>query len=170
MGDRAIQAAERDVDRGIHDRAIRAAEGGLDRRRHDELRRMRPNVSVVVPTLNEAANIPHVLSRLPADIHEVIVVDGHSTDSTIDVVRSVRPDARVILTDRRGKGAALTAGWTRFRAVRQLWHAVGDCPPWTNPWTNRGISGGCRGLLHRGKCPLRSYAKRVRIPPFVARS
>ncbi len=35
-----------------------------------------PRVSVVIPTLNEALNIPYVFDRLPADIHEVIVVDG----------------------------------------------------------------------------------------------
>ena len=51
-------------------------------------------VSVVIPTLNEAANLPHVLPRLPAGLHEVIVVDGHSTDGTVAVARRLRPDVR----------------------------------------------------------------------------
>ena len=50
-------------------------------------------VSVVIPTLNEARNLPHVLDRLPSDVHEVIVVDGHSVDDTLTVARRLRPDA-----------------------------------------------------------------------------
>lgn len=44
---------------------------------------VQPKVTVVIPTLNEARNLPHVFSRLPAGIHEVIVVDGHSVDDTL---------------------------------------------------------------------------------------
>src|SRR6185312_10787073 len=47
-----------------------------------------PRVSVVIPTLDEAANLPHVFARMP-DVFEVIVVDGHSTDSTIEVARAL---------------------------------------------------------------------------------
>ena len=53
-----------------------------------------PRVSVAVPALNEASNLPHVFSRLPADVHELIVVDGHSVDDTIAVARQLRPQAR----------------------------------------------------------------------------
>jgi glycosyltransferase involved in cell wall biosynthesis len=70
-----------------------------------------PRVSVVVPTLNEARNLPHVFSRLPADVHEVIVVDGHSVDDTIAVARQLRPDVRVVRQTRRGKGNALACGF-----------------------------------------------------------
>jgi glycosyltransferase involved in cell wall biosynthesis len=70
-----------------------------------------PRVSVVVPTLNEARNLPHVFSRLPEDIHEVIVVDGNSVDDTIAVARQLRPDVRVVQQTRRGKGNALACGF-----------------------------------------------------------
>jgi glycosyltransferase involved in cell wall biosynthesis len=70
-----------------------------------------PRVSVVIPTLNEARNLPHVFSRLPADIHEVIVVDGHSVDDTIAVARQLWPDVRVVQQTRRGKGNALACGF-----------------------------------------------------------
>src|ERR1700683_3258837 len=33
-----------------------------------------PQVSVIIPTLNEAQNLPHVFAKLPRDLHEVIVV------------------------------------------------------------------------------------------------
>jgi hypothetical protein len=42
--------------------------------------RQRAAVSVVMPTLNEAANLPHVLPRIPASVDEVVLVDGHSVD------------------------------------------------------------------------------------------
>jgi len=70
-----------------------------------------PRVSVVVPTLNEARNLPYVFSRLPADVYEVIVVDGHSVDDTIAVARQLRPDVRVVEQTRRGKGNALACGF-----------------------------------------------------------
>jgi glycosyltransferase involved in cell wall biosynthesis len=70
-----------------------------------------PRVSVVVPTLNEARNLPYVFSRIPTDVHEVIVVDGHSVDDTIAVARRLRPDVRVVQQTRRGKGNALACGF-----------------------------------------------------------
>jgi glycosyltransferase involved in cell wall biosynthesis len=70
-----------------------------------------PRVSVVIPTYNEAKNLPYVFSRLPADLHEVIVVDGRSVDDTIDVARSLRPDVRIVLQTRLGKGNAVACGF-----------------------------------------------------------
>lgn len=69
-------------------------------------------VSVVIPALNEARNLPHVFARLPPDIHEVIVVDGLSVDDTIAVARQLRPDVRIVMQSRRGKGNALACGFT----------------------------------------------------------
>lgn len=70
-----------------------------------------PRVSVVIPTLNEARNLPHVLPRLPRDLHEVILVDGFSTDDTVVVARGLYPDIRVVRQTRRGKGNALMCGF-----------------------------------------------------------
>jgi glycosyltransferase involved in cell wall biosynthesis len=70
-----------------------------------------PRVSVVIPARNEAKNLPYVLSRLPADLHEVIVVDGRSVDDTIEVARSLRPDVRIVLQTRVGKGNAVACGF-----------------------------------------------------------
>jgi glycosyltransferase involved in cell wall biosynthesis len=71
----------------------------------------RPRISVIIPTLNEAKNIPHVFGRLPEDIHELIIVDGHSVDDTVAVARRLRPDALVVNQTRRGKGNALACGF-----------------------------------------------------------
>jgi glycosyltransferase involved in cell wall biosynthesis len=69
-----------------------------------------PRVSVVVPALNEVENLPHVLPLIP-DVHEVILVDGWSTDGTIEAARKLRPDIRIVSQERAGKGAALCAGF-----------------------------------------------------------
>lgn len=76
--------------------------------------RVHPTVTVVIPTLNEAENLPHVLERLPAWIDEVIIVDGHSTDDTVSVATRCRPDVKVVFQTGKGKGNALTCG---FRAA-----------------------------------------------------
>jgi glycosyltransferase involved in cell wall biosynthesis len=70
-----------------------------------------PRVSFVVPTLNEAKNLPWLLPRIPSWAHEVVVVDGRSTDDTVEVARQLRPDVKIVMERRRGKGAALRAGF-----------------------------------------------------------
>jgi glycosyltransferase involved in cell wall biosynthesis len=69
------------------------------------------SISVVIPTLNEAANLPHVLPLIPDFVDEVVLVDGHSKDATIEIARAIRPDIRIVLQDRRGKGNALACGF-----------------------------------------------------------
>jgi len=81
------------------------------RRSAPSLEEIGVRVSVVIPTLNEAQNLPHVFARLPHGLHEVIVVDGHSTDDTVTVARRQRPDVRVIFQTGRGKGNALSTGF-----------------------------------------------------------
>ncbi len=69
-----------------------------------------PKVSVVIPALNEAENLPFVLPRIPAWVHEVLLDDGHSTDDTVAIAQQLRPDIRIIAQEGRGKGAALRSG------------------------------------------------------------
>ena len=71
-----------------------------------------PSVSVVIPTLNEARNLPHVFAKLPGGLHEVIVVDGRSVDDTCAVARRLRPDTRIVMQTRSGKGNALACGFS----------------------------------------------------------
>jgi glycosyltransferase involved in cell wall biosynthesis len=77
----------------------------------EEAERSVATISVVIPTLNEAENLPHVLPRIPRWVDEVILVDGLSTDDTVDVARRYLPDVRIILESTPGKGAALRAGF-----------------------------------------------------------
>jgi glycosyltransferase involved in cell wall biosynthesis len=72
--------------------------------------RTSPTVSVVIPTLNEAGNLPYVLNTIPRWVDEIVIVDGRSSDDTARVARVLRPDARIVHQVRKGKGAALRAG------------------------------------------------------------
>jgi len=71
----------------------------------------RPTVSVIIPALNEARNLPHVAARMPAGIDEIVFVDGNSVDDTVAVARELWPRAKIITQTRRGKGNALACGF-----------------------------------------------------------
>jgi glycosyltransferase involved in cell wall biosynthesis len=68
-------------------------------------------VSVVMPSLNQARNLPHVLGAMSRDIAELIIVDGHSVDATVEVARSCWPGVRIIQQTGKGKGNALSCGF-----------------------------------------------------------
>jgi glycosyltransferase involved in cell wall biosynthesis len=69
---------------------------------------MPPPISIIIPALNEAESIGHVVAELPWHlIAECIVVDNGSTDATAPIAQAA--GARVI-TSPRGYGAACLAG------------------------------------------------------------
>lgn len=63
-----------------------------------------PPVSVVIPAMNEAENLPYVFKTLPDWIHEVVLVDGNSTDDTVAVARELWPEVKVVKQHGKGKG------------------------------------------------------------------
>ncbi len=87
--------------------------GEAERRNHQRHRAAlsEPTVSIVIPAKNEALNLPHVLSGLPAGRYEIIMVDGESTDDTVEVVQRLRPDVKIIGQTRKGKGNTLACGF-----------------------------------------------------------
>ena len=70
-----------------------------------------PRISVVIPAMNEAENLPYVFKSLPDWIHEVVLVDGNSTDDTVAVARELRSDVVVVPQRGKGKGDALISGF-----------------------------------------------------------
>jgi rSAM/selenodomain-associated transferase 2 len=72
-------------------------------------------VSVIIPTLNEAAGVADTLTRLRRQApHEILVADGGSTDGTPDLAA---PLADRVLTGVRGRAAQMNHGAA---------HATGD--------------------------------------------
>jgi glycosyltransferase involved in cell wall biosynthesis len=74
-----------------------------------------PRISVVIPTLNEAANVVPVLQGLPHCVTEIIVVDGRSEDGTPEVALAADHRVRLVLERRRGKGVAMLSGFAAAR-------------------------------------------------------
>lgn len=70
-----------------------------------------PRISVVIPTLNEAENLYHVLPFIPTLVSEVVLVDGHSIDDTIVVAQQLIPNIHILKQTGRGKGNALREGF-----------------------------------------------------------
>ncbi len=70
-----------------------------------------PSVTVVVPTKNEAKNLPHVLPLIPNWVNEVIIVDAESTDGTREMALELLPEAVIVIEERPGKGRALCTGF-----------------------------------------------------------
>ncbi|HEY4171877.1 MAG TPA: glycosyltransferase, partial [Rhodopila sp.] len=64
------------------------------------------DLSIIIPTLNAATFLPRTLVAL-SDHHEIIIVDGGSTDRTRELAAA--HNTRV-LTAPRGRGTQLAAG------------------------------------------------------------
>ncbi len=88
-----------------------------------------PRISIVIPAKNEAKNLEVILPLLP-DVHEVILVDGHSVDETIETARRVMPEIVVIQQTRRGKGNALACGFAAVTGdIVVMFDADGSADP-----------------------------------------
>ena len=88
-----------------------AARGAVPYTGPDRRHSRKTKISVVVPAMNEGKNIAHVLSRLPGELHEVILVDGNSRDDTVVAAQEAYPGIRVLTQSGRGKGDAFRTGF-----------------------------------------------------------
>jgi dolichol-phosphate mannosyltransferase len=79
-----------------------------------------PDITVVIPALNERANLEYLLPSLKDVIRglglgaEIIVADGGSLDGTREAAESL--GASVVMQQERGYGGALLAGFAASRA------------------------------------------------------
>jgi glycosyltransferase involved in cell wall biosynthesis len=82
-------------------------------------------VSVVIPTYNEAQAIGLVLSDIPAElVEQVIVVDSNSTDGTAQIAHKM--GAEVLQEPRRGYGRACLTGLAAVNAPDVVLFLDGD--------------------------------------------
>jgi glycosyltransferase involved in cell wall biosynthesis len=69
-----------------------------------------PKISVVICALNEESNLHHVLPGISDLADEILLVDGHSTDSTISISMQLCPRIKVVIQSGKGKGDAIKQG------------------------------------------------------------
>jgi rSAM/selenodomain-associated transferase 2 len=104
------------------------------------------SISVIIPTLNEAACLPETLRRLRTHKpHEILVVDGGSTDATC----SLADDADRLLHAPRGRAAQMNHGAARATGDILLflhadcWLEAGALTEAETCLTRRGVAAGC---------------------------
>ena len=69
---------------------------------------LRPSLSIIIPTLNEAAHLSATLARIPKILEiEVVIVDGLSQDTTLETAAS--SGARIISSP-RGRARQMNVG------------------------------------------------------------
>jgi len=76
-----------------------------------------PSVSVIIPCRNERGTLETIVERTPdmGSRTELVFVEGHSTDGTLDALRDVQRrrtdrDIKVLVQDGEGKGDAVRKG------------------------------------------------------------
>jgi glycosyltransferase involved in cell wall biosynthesis len=101
-----------------------------------------PRISIVIPARNEARNLRLVLPELPA-VHEVILVDGHSVDGTVETALEIMPSIKVVHQTRKGKGNALACGFAAVTGdLVVMFDADGSANPAEIPAFVAALTGG----------------------------
>jgi len=65
----------------------------------------RDTLTVVIPTLNESKTIAEMINLVRPYTSDILVVDGHSPDSTAEIAKAL--GARVVFDHGKGKGEAI---------------------------------------------------------------
>lgn len=68
--------------------------------------------TAILPVRNEARNISRLAASIPAFVDQVIVIDGNSTDGSLEIARGIESIDVAVSQTHRGKGAALSLGFS----------------------------------------------------------
>lgn len=89
-----------------------------------------PTITALICTLNEEESLPHVLPKIPDWVDEILLVDGHSSDATVEIAKKLCPRIRVLYQTRKGKGDALKCGVKEAKGeIIVTLDADGETPP-----------------------------------------
>ncbi len=135
-------------------------------------------ISIVIPTLNEEEFIGSLLQdlpkkALPENMLEILVVDAHSQDRTVEMAEA--NGARVILTHKRGRAAQLALGGQHAQGdVLYFLHADTFPPKHFDRFilesVRLGYLAGCFGISFQPSSAfLRFFEKFVRLPWMICR-
>lgn len=69
---------------------------------------IKPTVTIIIPTKNEAGGIHKIIQKTHRFADEILIIDGHSADSTAEIAESL--GAKVYLDQKRGIGFAKRLG------------------------------------------------------------
>ena len=140
------------AEQGFGDRSRSSSPGAGYRAKGNPVPRTSLDVSVVLPTYNEAQNLAELVPRICAALEgaalggEVIVVDDDSPDATADVARRLAESHPVrveVRTAERGLASAVLAGFALSQArVCAVMDADGSHPPERLPALVRPILDG----------------------------
>jgi rSAM/selenodomain-associated transferase 2 len=130
------------------------------------------NISIIIPTLNEAKNIRNTCDKVRQIGHtgELIIVDGGSTDHTPQLAS---PYSHVI-TSQRGRAIQMNTG-AKLASGEILWFLHADCIPHSQSieaiqtaMNNNSIVGGAfsysldaSGMIYRLSELLSNYKNRI---------
>jgi glycosyltransferase involved in cell wall biosynthesis len=73
------------------------------------VKQIKTPLSIIVPVLNEAGNLPLLFERIDLSLtsasipYEIIVVDDHSSDNTVNVAKNADPKYNVVLLEKQGE-------------------------------------------------------------------
>ena len=128
-----------------------------------------PEVSVIVPARNEAANLENCLRSLvgqPGPSYEIIVVDDHSTDRTREIAEEF--PATVISADPLPDGwsGKCNACWSGARVAKGKWLLFTDAD---TKHSEDSISQGLHEAQENGAAML-SYSPKQEVHSFAERA
>ncbi len=69
-----------------------------------------PKVTALICALNEEENLPYVLPKIPAWVDEILLVDGHSADNTVELAQKLCPRIKLLHQPGQGKDNAMKYG------------------------------------------------------------
>jgi glycosyltransferase involved in cell wall biosynthesis len=100
------------------------------------------SVSLVIPAKNELASLPTVLDSIPSYVDEVIIVDGHSSDGTLEIINKYKNRIAKIVSEKDdGQYHAIKKGFALATGELFCWLNSDDIYfPWTFRIVNRIFS------------------------------